>query len=164
MKRFLLAALMTTAAAGALAQVGVSVSIGQPGFYGHLDIGGYPPPALIYPQPLVIRPAPGRIAHAPIYLRVPPGHARHWARHCHRYNACGRPVYFVRDNWYNTVYVPRYRARHGYVGHRYKPPRPAHYGPGYGPGPRPAYGPGHAPGQGRGHGPSHGNGHGQGRQ
>ena len=30
-----------------------------------------------------------------------------------RYNACGRPVYFVDDGWYNTVYVPRYRKQHG---------------------------------------------------
>lgn len=164
MKRFLLAALLTIATAGALAQVGVSVSIGQPGFYGHLDIGGFPPPALIYPQPLVIGPAPVGVAYAPIYLRVPPGHSRHWAKHCHRYNACGRPVYFVRDNWYNTVYVPRYRARHGYSGHRYEAPRPSHYrpGPGYAPGPRPVYAPGHSSGPGRGHGQGHGQGHGKG--
>jgi hypothetical protein len=41
MKRFLLAAVLTTATAGALAQVGVSVNVGQPGFYGYLDIGVY---------------------------------------------------------------------------------------------------------------------------
>lgn len=165
MKRFLLAALMTTATAGALAEVGVSVTIGQPGFYGHLDIGGYPPPALIYPQPLVIRPVPVGVAYAPIYLRVPPGHSRHWAKHCYRYNACGRPVYFVRDNWYNTVYVPRYRERHGYPGHRYGPPRPTHYreGAGYAPGARPVYAPGHLPGPGRGHGQGQGQGHGHGK-
>jgi len=50
---------------------------------------------------------------APIYLHVPPGHARHWARHCAQYNACGRPVYFVQDRWYNQVYVPHYRSEHG---------------------------------------------------
>ena len=48
----------------------VSVSIGQPGFFGRLDIGGYPAPALIYPEPMIIRPAP--VAVAPLYLRVPP--------------------------------------------------------------------------------------------
>lgn len=32
---------------------------------------------------------------------VPPGHRRNWARHCHRYRACGVPVYFVRDEWYD---------------------------------------------------------------
>lgn len=30
------------------ADVGVSISIGQPGFYGRLDIGDYPQPQLIY--------------------------------------------------------------------------------------------------------------------
>ncbi len=174
MKRFLLAALMTTATAGALAQVGVSVSVGQPGFYGHLDIGGYPPPALLYPQPLVIGPAPVGLAPAPIYLRVPPGHARHWARHCHRYNACGRPVYFVRDNWYNTVYVPRYRAQHEYAAHPYEAPHHvnhlyrAGYAPGvwqvhgpryvprrYGPRPGRYYGPRYVPRPGRYYGPRH---------
>jgi hypothetical protein len=49
---------------------------------------------------------------APIYLRVPPGYARHWSRHCHEYHACGVPVYFVQDRWYNEVYVPRYRERY----------------------------------------------------
>ena len=39
----------------------------------------------------------------------PPGHMRHWDRHCHEYEACGRPVYFVDDGWYREVYVPRYR-------------------------------------------------------
>ncbi len=38
-----------------------------------------------------------------------PGHEKHWRKHCAQYNACGRPVYFVRDDWYNNEYVPRYR-------------------------------------------------------
>ena len=40
---------------------------------------------------------------------TPPGHEKHWNKHCHEYGACGRPVYFVRDGWYNDVYAPRYR-------------------------------------------------------
>ena len=47
----------------------------------------------------------------PVYLWVPPGHQKNWRKHCGRYDACGRPVYFVQDNWYNTVYVPRYQER-----------------------------------------------------
>jgi len=31
--------------------------------------------------------------------------------YCPKYNACGRPVYFVRDRWYNEVYVPQYQGR-----------------------------------------------------
>jgi hypothetical protein len=34
-----------------------------------------------------------------VYLRVPPGHRRNWSRFCGRYDACGRPVLFVRDDW-----------------------------------------------------------------
>jgi hypothetical protein len=48
----------------------------------------------------------------PIYLRVPPGHARHWAKHCREYNACGERVFFVQDDWYNREYVPRYQEQH----------------------------------------------------
>lgn len=111
MKSILLAtaiAAVTVIATPALAaDVGVSISIGQPGFYGRLDIGGYPPPRVLYREPIVIRRVP--VARPPIYLRVPPGHARNWGRYCHRYNACGERVYFVQDRWYKNEYVPRYQ-------------------------------------------------------
>ena len=94
------------------ADVGVSVRVGQPGFYGRIDVGNYPAPQLLYAEPIVIQPVPVGIVRQPIYLRVPPGHAKNWRKHCHRYNACGQPVYFVQDNWYNDVYVPRYRGSH----------------------------------------------------
>lgn len=112
MKRFAgaLAALLVAAPAFA-GDVGVSVSVGQPGFYGRIDIGGMPPPRLVYEEPMLVTPAPrGVVVEDPIYLRVPPGHAKHWREHCIQYNACGRRVYFVDDRWYNDVYVPRYRT------------------------------------------------------
>jgi hypothetical protein len=68
-----------------------------------------PPPRLVYAQPVVIERVPEYRGVAPIYLHVPPGHEKHWRKHCREYNACGRPVYFVRDDWYNNEYVPRYR-------------------------------------------------------
>jgi hypothetical protein len=107
---------------------GVSISVGEPGFYGRLDIGNYPQPQLIYPQPVVIgRPMPG---YQPIYLRVPPKHRNNWKRYCDRYNACGYPVYFVNDNWYQNVYVPRYRQIHRPGGPPHPPPgRPGQQGP-----------------------------------
>ncbi len=113
MKRFLLAAIVAVAASPALAaDVGVSVNIGQPGFYGQINIGNnYPRPQLLYAQPVMIE--RHHRAPPPIYLRVPPGHAKHWRKYCHEYNACGRPVYFVQDRWYNDVYAPRYREDHG---------------------------------------------------
>ncbi|MEL0028351.1 MAG: hypothetical protein VW625_06780 [Perlucidibaca sp.] len=113
MKRLLCAALLAASATPVLAaDVGVSVSIGQPGFYGRINIGDYPRPELIYADPVVIQAVPVGIVRQPIYLHVPPGHAKHWGKHCRAYGACGRPVYFVQDNWYNNVYVPRYRERH----------------------------------------------------
>jgi hypothetical protein len=117
MKRILILATLGAAlAAGALpaaaADVGVSISVGQPGYYGRIDIGNFPQPVVMYPQPVVIAPQP-RYAGPPLYLRVPPGHSRHWSRHCAQYQACGQPVYFVRDNWYRDVYAPRYVREHG---------------------------------------------------
>ena len=91
---------------------GVSIAVGEPGFYGRIDIGGFPPPLLVRPQPVTIAPARVRVVKEPLYLHVPPGHAKHWSQHCGQYDACGRPVYFVQDRWYNEVYVPRYRERH----------------------------------------------------
>jgi hypothetical protein len=113
MKRLLILSLLALAAPAAFAaDVGVSISIGEPGFYGRLDIGGFPQPPVIYAQPIVVQPLPGRPS-APIYLRVPPGYARHWRAHCREYNACSVLVYFVREKWYSGVYAPRYREMHG---------------------------------------------------
>lgn len=114
MKRLLIAAPLlaaTLCGQAFAADVGVSVNIGQPGFYGRIDIGDYPRPALIYPQPVMIEPVP--YGRPPVYLRVPPGQAKHWSKYCYKYGACGERVYFVRDDWYRREYVPRYRERHG---------------------------------------------------
>lgn len=118
-RKFLTWATIGAIAAGTLwsqasmAQVGVSISIGEPGFYGQIDLGDYPPPSLIYSRPVVIARGPV-YDDMPIYLRVPYAHYRDWRHYCGRYDACGRPVYFVRDSWYKGVYVPRYREHHGY--------------------------------------------------
>ncbi len=92
------------------AKAGVSISVGEPGFYGRIDIGNDPPPRLIYGEPVIVRRV--KTWYPPIYLRVPPDHRRNWYRHCDAYGACGRPVYFVDDGWYQDVYVPRYREHH----------------------------------------------------
>lgn len=111
MKRMLFASALAALAAPTLAaDVGVSVSIGQPGFYGQIDIGNYPRPQVIYAEPVIIQQVPVGVVRQPVYLHVPPGHAKNWSKHCYRYDACGRPVYFVQDRWYNEVYVPRYRG------------------------------------------------------
>lgn len=113
MKRLFFAAALASAAAAPVlaADVGVSISIGQPGFYGQIDIGDFPPPPLIYRQPVVIERAP--VSRPPIYLNVPPGHAKNWRKHCRAYNACGERVYFVQNSWYEREYVPQYQKRKG---------------------------------------------------
>lgn len=113
MKRFLLSAVVSLLAIPAMAaDVGVSISVGQPGFYGRIDIGDFPKPHLMFPQPVIIAPVVG-VVRPPVYMHVPPGHARDWPKHCHKYNACGDRVFFVREAWYTDVYVPHHRAKHG---------------------------------------------------
>jgi hypothetical protein len=117
LKRLLISAAIAAAALAtpALAtDVGVSVTVGQPGFYGRIDIGDYPypPPRVFYPQPRVVERVVV-IEREPVYLRVPQGHRKNWSKHCRHYNACGERVYFVRDDWYQREYVPVYQERHG---------------------------------------------------
>lgn len=151
MKRLLSAAALAACTLPAAAAVGVSVNIGQPGFYGQINIGDAPPPQLVYAQPVVIQPVPVGVVEQPLYLRVPPGHAKNWAKHCRHYNACGRPVYFVRDDWYNNVYVPHYREHEDeYRRHGDDNDRGDHDDHGHGNGNGKGHGGGH--GHGKGHG------------
>ena len=115
MKRLLITALAAgltgTATVAAAADLGISINIAQPGLFGRIDIGAVPqPPPLIMTAPVVVERAPVGVVREPVYLHVPPGHEKHWAQHCREYNACGVPVYFVQDRWYNEVYVPRARV------------------------------------------------------
>lgn len=140
MKRSLLTVFAAVAAAPALAaDVSASIGISQPGFYGQINIGDFPRPAVIYAQPVwVARPA--KVVYVePVYLRVPPGHEKHWSKHCGSYNACGRPVYFVREDWYQNEYVPRYQPHSRDYGDD--------HGDDHGPGDQ-----GHGKGKGRGNG------------
>ena len=112
MKQFLFLVAMTTMTAPALAgDIGASIRVGQPGFYGHIDIGDFPRPPLIYLEPMIIQP-PAGVLLPPLYLHVPPRHSKNWRKHCYRYNACGQPVYFVQDTLYNDEYVPHYHQQH----------------------------------------------------
>lgn len=112
-------------------QVGVSVT-GEvaPGVYGRVDVGNMAPP-VYYPQPMIISRPVHYVPVAPIYMNVPPGHARHWAKHCGRYHACNRPVYFVRTREYDAYQAHGYRevAPHEYHAHE---GYPKHRGGGHG--------------------------------
>ena len=90
--------LATAGAAQAATNVGVSVSVNQPGVYGRIEIGQQQPP-VVYQQPVVIQQPVYGAVQRPIYLRVPPGHHKHWAKYCGRWRACNQPVYFVQEGW-----------------------------------------------------------------
>jgi hypothetical protein len=83
-----------------------------PGVYGQVVIGNGSPPPVVYAQPVIAQPPAVAVAAPvePIYLHVPPGHAKNWAKHCHEYHACNRPVYFVKS----AEYQPGYRPDHGH--------------------------------------------------
>ncbi len=110
MKKLIVLALALGAAGLAAAQtnIGVSIGINQPGVYGRVNIGVVPQPALILQEPVVIL-QPRYVREAPpVYLYVPPAHQQNWRAYCGRYNACGQPVYFVRDEWVRE----RYESEH----------------------------------------------------
>ena len=92
----------------------------QPGIYGRIDIGNAPPPPLIYAQPIIIQRPAVLVQQQPLYLHVPPGHAKKWSKHCGKYNACGQPVYFVKvrgdDDYERRSYQrsDEYRGERGY--------------------------------------------------
>ncbi|MEY2839064.1 MAG: hypothetical protein RJB60_1363 [Pseudomonadota bacterium] len=89
------------------AQVGVQVSVHQPGFHGRIAIGDQPPPPVIYQQPVIVQQSPVVVVQQPIYMNVPRAHYQHWARHCGYWRACGQPVYFVQPG---MVYQGEQRA------------------------------------------------------
>jgi hypothetical protein len=123
MKRFLIVAsiiaaftLSTFSITAFAVDVGVSINLGQPNYYGPIDPNGYPQPQVIYRQPRAANQIP--INQPPVYMRVPPNQAKNWRKHCGKYNACDERVLFVRDNWYNRQYAPRYQEQHGGNGER----------------------------------------------
>jgi hypothetical protein len=99
----------------------INLSVGgeiSPGVYGQVQFGNAPPPPVLYEQPRIIVRQPPNVVVEPIYLHVPPGHAKNWARHCREYNACNRPVYFVRSAEYEPGYHKRKDKGHRDEGRR----------------------------------------------
>jgi hypothetical protein len=78
-----------------------------PGVYGQVQLGNNSPPPVVYAQPMIIEPQAS--PPPPVYLHVPPEHAKNWRKHCHEYHACNRPVYFVRSAEYAPGYDHRER-------------------------------------------------------
>jgi hypothetical protein len=107
-------------AAPALAtEVGVSIQISQPGIYGRIDIGQFPRPQVVVAQPVIVLQPRERVAEKvqPVYLWVPPGHRKNWRKHCRDYGACGVPVLFVDDRWYDDHVKPRGKSKDKGQGH-----------------------------------------------
>jgi len=155
MKALILCAALASASFAAQAQTNVSITVGQPGFYGRIDLGDpgyYGPPPVYMAQPIIVD-RHYRARAEPVYLRVPPGHRKNWSKHCRKYGACGQPVLFVQDRWYNDVYAPRYRERHG------GPDRWDDRGHGRDRHDDRGHGRDHDRGHGNGHGRGHGRGH-----
>jgi hypothetical protein len=117
-RSFIAAALVAVTASGAMvipaeaADGDVAIRIGEPGFYGRLDVDDVGNPSVINAHPSLDRRAPPGVAREPLYLRVPSSHRKNWHRFCANYGACDHPVYFVKDDWYNDVYAPQYRELH----------------------------------------------------
>jgi hypothetical protein len=103
-RALLAAAFAASAPAWSAVDVGVGITIREPGVYGRIEIGSAPPPVL-YPQPVIIARPAVVVAQPPMYLYVPPGHAKDWGKHCHKYNACARQVYFVQEQWVEQQYA-----------------------------------------------------------
>lgn len=105
--------LIAGAATCSAGELGINVVLsGQvaPGVYGQVQIGNNAPPPLVSAQPVMIEAVPGMARPPPVYLHVPPEHAHNWRQHCREYNACGRPVYFVRSAEYEPGYDRRDRG------------------------------------------------------
>ncbi len=116
--KYILIALSLAVVTPAFADIGISLNIGAPDFFGRIDIEGAPPPVLLSSRPIVIERPSVDVEVEPLYLHVPETESRDWRHYCNRYNACGRPVYFVKDRWYRQVYAPHYRSHHEEYEHR----------------------------------------------
>jgi hypothetical protein len=53
-----------------LAAVGVTITLGEPNFYGRIDLGRMAPPPIIRDYPVQLRRGPRGILLEPLYVRV----------------------------------------------------------------------------------------------
>ena len=106
MKRYLLAAaIFAVAASASAADIDVSISAGHPNYFGKIEIDQVAKPAVVFDNAVIVRGKRRVDGAEPIYMRLPEKQVRQWSKYCSRYDACGTPVYFVKDEWYRNVYV-----------------------------------------------------------
>jgi hypothetical protein len=105
MKRFMgmaaLAALTTASSGGGSLN---AASTESP--HGTVDVRNFSRPDLVSPHPVIIRFMSAQMLARALYLHVPQAHRTEWAGYCHFYQACGHPVYFVTEKWFDRVYRP----------------------------------------------------------
>jgi len=96
MRYFLLVVLIAITPTSAIANdYGVLINVGQPGFYGQINLGNnYPRSQLIYSESFSVREARANI----------------WQQHCHRNQTCTQS-----ENFYNDVYVPNHNSDNRYI-------------------------------------------------
>ncbi len=87
-----------------------------PGVYGRVELGNDSRPDIYYREPMIIVSDSKYARSRPVYLHVPPGHAKNWGKHCSKYRACDRPVYFVRS----AEYDEHYSDDHGHDEHKHE--------------------------------------------
>ncbi|EIK45595.1 hypothetical protein O59_002273 [Cellvibrio sp. BR] len=87
-----------------------------PGVYGRVELGNDSRPNIYYREPMIIVSDSKYARSRPVYLHVPPGHAKNWGKHCSKYRACDRPVYFVRS----AEYDEHYSDDHGHDEHKHE--------------------------------------------
>jgi hypothetical protein len=83
-----------------------------PGVYGRVELGKGSRPETYYPQPMLIVQESRHPRYQPVYLHVPPGHAKNWGKHCNKYHACDRPVYFIKSAEYEESYQQEREHEH----------------------------------------------------
>ena len=120
--RLILTAALMAASGLAAAQGDVRVIMStdvRSGVYGRVEFGNAPPPPVVYAEPVLIAPPPrprtvvvAPPPPEPIYLHVPPGHAKNWKKHCKHYHACDRPVYFVMSDEYKPKKGKKEKKQH----------------------------------------------------
>ena len=110
---------LCTTYAGHADDLGIKVILEKevaPGVYGRVELGNDSHPDVYYEQPMVVVKESKYARYQPVYLHVPPGHAKHWDKHCNKYHACGRPVYFIRSVEYNS-YEDEHEHHHDHKHH-----------------------------------------------
>ena len=111
LRSFLFSALAAVALAASPVQAD-PVYLGDTGYYGPIPEYDGTRADLWNTTPIVAVGIAAAALGAAIYLNVPDRHRGNWRNYCHLYNACYKRVHFVRNDWYDRHYAPRYRSRH----------------------------------------------------